>query len=144
MRGARVIRTAVEWAAVLLTALGATLLLTSAAAYAGDSWVLWRQDKDTSGPRVKTQWVIEDAYTSARECKAKRELQNELMANLLDPQRPGVERAACGDRCRAAEDAASPTVLPGARQRVVVLACRHRADRAEGALGTRQKGRRFR
>lgn len=36
------IRSIVEWAAVLLVALGATLLLTSAAAYAGeDVWVLW-------------------------------------------------------------------------------------------------------
>jgi hypothetical protein len=75
----RFIRTAVEVFAALLVALGATLLLTSAAAYAGDSWVLWRQDKDASDlQRAKTQWVIEDAYTSARECRANRELQNDL------------------------------------------------------------------
>lgn len=59
------LRTIIEWAAVLAVALGATLLLTSAAAYAGDSWVLWHRWDTFDGVG---QYYVEAAYADRAEC----------------------------------------------------------------------------
>jgi len=61
----RIVRAVVEWAAVLLVALGATLLLTSAAAYAECAWVLW-----TAPAKVRPlRWDAHEDYSTQAECE---------------------------------------------------------------------------
>ena len=59
------IRTAVESVVAAIVALGATLLLTSATAYAECAWVLWNL---TQKGEVKT-WTVHSAYKTKEQCE---------------------------------------------------------------------------
>jgi len=61
------IRSVVEWAAVLLVAFGATLLLTSAAAYAECAWAVWQEMAPLSGDSV---WRLVSAVPTYAACQS--------------------------------------------------------------------------
>jgi hypothetical protein len=64
----RIVRAVVEWAAVLAVALGATLLLTSAAAYAECAWVLWLEQRIIGGGETPVDWSPLTGVPTSRDC----------------------------------------------------------------------------
>jgi hypothetical protein len=84
-KGQRVIRTLVEWAAVLLVALGATLLLTSAAAYAECAWVLWATNQSgglvpVGGFQTRQQCLEAQSVITAQPARC--------LPDTIDPRSP--------------------------------------------------------
>jgi hypothetical protein len=64
------VRTVVEWAAALLVALGATLLLTSAAAYAECAWVLWDIEAPFPPNAGPTMHSVDSAHETRKACES--------------------------------------------------------------------------